>query len=139
MIAARAAAMGARRAAAVTTQRRSAQTVPRFGTEEQMKAEALEQLKARIAAQKEISKQVHHDEAAEIAEMWKWVKISFIVAFPVCVLSSMKDVFFGEHHHEDEGPKPDYMAIRSKAFPWECEDCALFDPSCWKKCRAEQA
>eukprot|EP00521_Asterionellopsis_glacialis_P017046 CAMPEP_0195291332 /NCGR_PEP_ID=MMETSP0707-20130614/7704_1 /TAXON_ID=33640 /ORGANISM="Asterionellopsis glacialis, Strain CCMP134" /LENGTH=138 /DNA_ID=CAMNT_0040351637 /DNA_START=40 /DNA_END=456 /DNA_ORIENTATION=+ len=138
MIAARTVANGARRAAVVTTQRRSAQTVPRFGTEEQMKAEALEQLKARIAAQKEISKQVHHDEAAEIAEMWKWVKISFAVAFPVCVLSSIKDLF-ADHPHEKEGPKPDYMAIRSKAFPWECEDCALFDPKCWKKCRAEQA
>lgn len=104
-----------------------------------MKAEALEQIKARLAHQKMLaatSTHMSHDE--EVDEMWKWIKISFIVAFPVCVLSAAKDIILGDHGHGEHGPQPDYMKIRKKEFPWECEDCALFDTACWKKCKAEK-
>lgn len=137
-IGSRVAVVAARRTAAVVAQRRGvAQTVPKVGSLDQMEAEALEQLKARIAVQKEIFQHQHKSDAEEMDEMWKWVKISLMVALPVCVLASFKDILFGDHHHPDEGPQPDYMKIRNKEFPWECEDCALFDSQCWKQCRAE--
>ena len=126
------------RRGAMTVQRRSNQTVPKMGSPAEMEAEAIAQLRARVRRQKEIMDATHHSEAEEIAEMWKWIKISFIVAAPVCVLSIAKDVLFVDHVHRPEGPLPDYMAIQVKEFPWECETCALFDLDCWKKCRAEQ-
>ena len=105
-----------------------------------MKSEALEQIKARIAYQKELAANSGgHSHEEEVVEMWKWVWISFMVGFPICVASSVKDVLFEEHHGHDDSPKPDYMAIRNKAYPWQCEDCALFDAACWKKCRTEGA
>jgi len=104
-----------------------------------MEAEAIAQLRARVRRQKEIMDATTHSEAEEVAEMWKWIKVSFIVAFPVCVLSVVKDLTLIDHPHRKEGPQPDYMAIQVKEFPWECENCALFDLECWKKCRAEQA
>jgi cytochrome c oxidase subunit 6a len=130
----------ASRSAAAALQRRSATTVPRYGSEEAMKKDALEQIQARLAYQKELkSKHGGHSHAEEVDEMWKWVKISFAVGFPICFISSMKDVLFGEHDHAPHGPLPDYMKIRTKAFPWECDDCALFDSACWKACKAEKA
>ena len=104
-----------------------------------MKKDALEQLRARIAHQKEIEAAHHKSHAEEVDEMWKWIKISIVIAFPVCVASSFKDIIFGEDHgHPHEGPQPEYMHIRNKSFPWECEDCELFNLKCWKQCRAEQ-
>eukprot|EP00559_Dactyliosolen_fragilissimus_P004714 CAMPEP_0184862212 /NCGR_PEP_ID=MMETSP0580-20130426/6702_1 /TAXON_ID=1118495 /ORGANISM="Dactyliosolen fragilissimus" /LENGTH=104 /DNA_ID=CAMNT_0027359969 /DNA_START=531 /DNA_END=845 /DNA_ORIENTATION=+ len=103
-----------------------------------MQKEVVAQLRARIALQKEIESG-NHSHAEELNEMWKWVKISIMVAAPVCVLTVAKDIVLGEHAHRKEGPLPDYMNIRNKPFPWECEDCALFDQKCWDKCRAEKA
>mmetsp|Transcript_3305 Transcript_3305/g.6217 ORF Transcript_3305/g.6217 Transcript_3305/m.6217 type:complete len:145 (+) Transcript_3305:49-483(+) len=127
-----------RRTAFQTAQRRSNQTVPKLGSVEEMEAEAIAQLRARVRRQKEIMDATQHSETEEIAEMWKWIKISFVVAVPVCVLSIAKDVLFVDHVHRPHGPLPDYMEIQVKEFPWECETCALFDLECWKKCRAEQ-
>ncbi|KAL9178749.1 hypothetical protein ACHAXT_003880 [Thalassiosira profunda] len=127
------------RQARTPVQRRSNQTVPLMGTPAEMEAEAIAQLRARVRRQKEIMDATQHSEAEEIAEMYKWIKISAIVATPVCVLSIVKDVLFVPHPHRLPGPEPDYMAIQVKEFPWECETCALFDLGCWKKCRAEQA
>jgi cytochrome c oxidase subunit 6a len=123
------------------TQRRGAQTVPRLGTEEQMKAEALEQIKARLAYQKELmkTKDPKHQLDEEIHEMYKWVKLSFMVGLPICLVSLIFSFTMEEHHHRAEGALPEYLAIRKKEFPWECGDCALFDLDCWKKCRAEKA
>lgn len=104
-----------------------------------MKQEVIAQLRARIARQKEIEKAVHKSEAEELDEMWKWVKISLLIAGPVCVLTSLKDILTIEHEHRKPGPEPDYMKIRTKPFPWECEDCELFNRECWAKCRAEKA
>ena len=127
------------RRGALAVQRRSNQTVPRLGTQAEMEAEAVAQLRARVRRQKEIMDATQHSETEEIAEMWKWIKISFIVAAPVCVLSVLKDLLFVPHAHRPHGPLPDYMDIQVKEFPWECETCALFDLECWKKCRAEKA
>ena len=123
------------------TQRRSAQTVPRLGTEEQMKAEALEQIKARIAYQKEImkAKDPANQLQEEIHEMYKWVKVSFMVGLPICVASLIFSFAMEEHAHKPEGELPEYIAVRHKEYPWECSDCDLFDLACWKKCRAEKA
>lgn len=122
------------------SQRRSAQTVPRMGTEEQMKAEALEQIRARIRYQKSLEQSKGHSQAEEADEMWKWIRITFYVGFPVCVIGLIKDqLFFSDHGHGYEGPMPDYLAINNKAFPWECEMCPLFDSKCWAKCRADRA
>ena len=131
--------LSAARTGAAMTQRRSNQTVPRLGTQAEMEAEAIAHLRARVRRQKEIKDATHVSEAEELEEMWKWVKISAVVAAPVCVLSVFKDVFFVGHAHRPHGPLPDYMNIQVKEFPWECETCALFDLECWKKCRAEQA
>lgn len=113
--------------------------MPKLGSEEAMKKEALEQIKARIAKQKDIEKGMHVNHADEVAEMWKWIKISILVATPICVLSVVKDLTLVEHPHRKHGPEPDYMRIRNKEFPWECSDCELFNSECWKKCRAEKA
>jgi cytochrome c oxidase subunit 6a len=105
-----------------------------------MKAEALEQIRARIRYQKSLEKNHSHSQEHEAEEMWKWIRITFYVGFPVCVIGLIKDqLFFSDHGHHHEGPSPDYLAINNKAFPWECETCPLFDAKCWAKCRAERA
>ncbi|CAB9498106.1 expressed unknown protein [Seminavis robusta] len=126
--------------AARNSQRRSAQTVPRMGTEEQMKAEALEQIKARVAYQKELmkTKDPKHQLDEEIHEMYKWVKVSFMVGAPICLASFIFSFAMEAHHTRPDGELPEYMAVRHKEFPWECSDCALFDLGCWKQCRAEK-
>lgn len=139
MLAARTLTRSVVRQGAANIQRRSNQTVPRLGTQAEMEAEAIAQLRARVRRQKEIMDATTHSHEEEMAEMWKWVKISAVVAAPVCVLSVLKDMLFVGHTHRPEGPLPDYMNIQVKEFPWECETCALFDLHCWKKCRAEKA
>lgn len=105
-----------------------------------MKAEALEQIKARIAYQKELMKTkdpAHHMEE-EVAEMYKWIKVTFMVGLPICAVSLFFSFATEEHHHKPEGELPEYIAVRHKEYPWECPDCDLFDLQCWKKCRAEK-
>ncbi|KAL7466747.1 hypothetical protein ACHAXS_007030 [Conticribra weissflogii] len=131
--------LSAARTGAAVTQRRSNQTIPKLGTPAEMEAEAIAHLRARVRRQKEIMDATHKSEAEEVEEMWKWIKISAVVAAPVCVLSILKDMFFVEHSHRPHGPLPEYMNIQTKEFPWECESCALFDLECWKKCREERA
>ena len=63
-----------------------------------MTKDAVEQLKARIAYQRELEAAHHHSHQEEVDEMWKWIKISFIIAFPVCVFSAVKDIVFGEEY-----------------------------------------
>jgi len=123
-----------------TQQFRSVMTVPRLDESvEVMQKEAIEQIRTRIAKQKAIEAGTHISHAEEEAEMWKWIKITFAVAIPICVLSVFKDTFLIEHPHRKHEPEPDYMRIRNKPFPWECDDCELFNNECWAKCRAEKA
>ena len=99
------------------------------------RAEYMAQLAARIAAQKTHH---HYDQAEELSEAAKWFRICAIVALPLCALSSVKDILFGEHEHGHEGVPPEYMHILNKDYPWECKECALFDRKCWKECRAKE-
>jgi cytochrome c oxidase subunit 6a len=121
----------------LTGRRGMAQTVPRVGTQAQMEAEALQQIKARIAYQKEIMKSQHGLEE-EVHEMWRWVNITFWVALPIVAVSCLYSFVFDEHHHRESGPLPEYMVIRNKEYPWQCDACDLFDMKCWKKCKAEK-
>lgn len=122
----------------ITMSRRSAQTTPSLGSEEAMKQEAIASIQARIAAQKEFAKNSGHKTIPEeVDEMWKWIKISLFVALPAVGLSYIKDFFVPHPHKKDI--EVDYMKIRNKPFPWECEDCDLFDLDCWKACRAAKA
>jgi len=118
---------------------RSVQTVPKIGTEAEMQAEAIEQVRARIAYQKEVlAANPHKSFDEEWDELWLWIKISLFVGGPGCGLMLIKDAAIEEHHHRSDGPMPEYMNIRSKEFPWECDQCPFFDLDCWKKCRAEK-
>ena len=118
---------------------RSIQTVPKIGTEAEMQAEAIEQVRARIAYQKEVmAANPHKSFDEEWDELWLWIKISIFVGGPGCVLMMFKDAAIEEHHHRPEGPLPEYMSIRAKEFPWECDQCPFFDLECWKECRAEK-
>lgn len=128
-----------RRQALALQQRRNAQTVPRLGTEAEMQAEAVSQIRARVAYQKELIKAHEHSMEEEIAEMWRWVNISFWVAIPVTILSGIYSITMDEHPHRVDQGVPEYMKIRSKEFPWQCGDCDFFDGKCWKQCRAEQS
>mmetsp|Transcript_3118 Transcript_3118/g.6728 ORF Transcript_3118/g.6728 Transcript_3118/m.6728 type:complete len:147 (+) Transcript_3118:161-601(+) len=129
-----------RGAANAALKTRSIQTVPRIGTEAEMQAEAVEQVRARIAYQKEIlAANPHKSHDEEWTELWTWIKISIFVCVPGCVAMVAKDLAIEEHHHRPDGPLPEYMSIRSKEFPWECDQCPLFDLNCWKKCREEQS
>lgn len=121
----------------VVRSRTMAEYVPAFGSEEAMKAQAIEQIRARVRYQKELLASKHHHNDQE--EMWRWLNVTFFVGLPVCLLSCLYTYFFDEHPHRLEDPLPEYMAIRSKEFPWECGECDLFDLKCWKKCRAEKA
>merc|ERR1719356_1550012 len=116
--------------------RRSAQTVPKVDTAESMQKQAIEQIRARVQYQKEIMARnhEHHNYEKEVDEMYKWIKITILVAVPFCVISSIYS-YFDDHHHRHEGAEPDYLRIRTKEFPWECSDCDLLDYPCWKKCR----
>ena len=116
-----------------------ATTVPRLGTEAEMLKDATEQIRARVQYQKELMKAKGHHAEEDVAEMWRWLNITFWVALPVCFASALYTVFFDVHAHRVDGELPEYMHVRSKEFPWECSDCDLFDMACWKKCRAEKA
>jgi len=123
-----------------STQFRSVQTVPKIGTEAEMQAEAVEQIRARIAYQKEVmAANPHKSHDEEWDELWLWIKISLFVGGPGTFLMMGKDAIIEEHHHRPDGPMPEYMNIRAKEFPWECDQCPLFDLDCWKKCRADKA
>lgn len=115
-----------------------AQTVPALGTEKEMVEQAVEQIRARVKYQKElIAAQSHgHD---DVDEMWKWLNYTFMFGLPICLSSIVYSFIFDEHPHRFEAPLPEYMAIRSKEFPWECGECDLFDLTCWKKCRAAKS
>lgn len=129
-----------RRGAARSSQFRSVQTVPKIGTEAEMQAEAIEQVRARIAYQKEVmAANPHKSHDEEWKELWTWINISIFVGGPGCLLMMAKDAAIEEHHHRPEGALPEYMSIRSKEFPWECDQCPLFELDCWKKCREEKA
>merc|ERR1711862_290176 len=117
-------------------QQRNAQTVPNYGTIEEMKADAIAQIRARVEKQEAIVAATSHPVEEEIDEMWKWMKVGFFIAAPVCILAVCKDILQHHDHHAAEGPQPDYMKIRSKAFPWECDDCSLFDRECHRLCKA---
>ena len=120
--------------------RRTVRTVPRLGSKEEMEAEAVAQIRARLAYQKELeAANPHKSFQEEWHEMWTWVKISVYVCVPLCVTMIVKDLVMIEHEHRPEGELPEYMGIRHKEFPWECDQCDLFDISCWKKCRAAKA
>merc|ERR1719223_633511 len=124
---------GARRGA-----RRDYVTTPMQGDRDAMRKEAVKQLQERIAQQKQVvENQGHKSHAEEVEEMWTWIKLSLYVAVPVCLVSAAKDLVM-EHPHE-KGLDVDYMKIRNKPFPWECDDCSLFDNKCWAACRAEKA
>lgn len=112
--------------------------VPKLGTEAEMQQQAIEQIRARVKYQKELTKLKEHSHEEEISEMWRWVKITFMVALPITGLSMAYSLLFDVHPHRFEGELPEYMKIRAKEFPWECGDCDLFDLKCWKKCRAEK-
>jgi cytochrome c oxidase subunit 6a len=119
---------------------RSIQTVPKIGTEAEMQAEVIQQVKARIAYQKEVmAANPHKSHDEEWEELWLWIKISIFVGGPGCFMMMAKDVAIEEHHHRPHGPLPEYMGIRSKEFPWECDQCPFFDLECWKECRNEKA
>lgn len=102
-----------------------------------MQAEAAQQIRARVQYQKELMKSKDHGHE-DVAEMWRWVNITFWVGLPICGLSVLYSFFFDEHPHRFDGELPEYMKVRSKEFPWECSDCDFFDLKCWKKCRAEK-
>jgi hypothetical protein len=128
----------ASRQALTIVQRRGAQTVPKIGTPSAMQAEAIEQIRARVAYQKELMAGSAHGVEEELHHMWQWINISFMVGIPICLLSVGYSYFFDEHHHRNEGPLPEYMNVRNKEFPWDCDQCDLFDTTCWKKCKAEK-
>ena len=77
------------------------------------------------------------NDAAEEVEKWKKISIG---ATGLVVLMSLKEfVGLASHGHDhDDHPKPDYMRVRTKPFPWECSDCSLFDTDCFNKCKAER-
>jgi cytochrome c oxidase subunit 6a len=133
-------AMGARRTPTMAMgTRRSVTTVPRLGTEAEMQSEAVAQIRARIAYQKEImAANPHKSHSEEWNELWLWIKISLFICGPGCILGVTKDLLFEVHHHRPEENLPEYMGIRKKEFPWECDQCDIFHLECWKKCRAEK-
>jgi len=80
-------------------------------------------------------------------EMQKWKKYSLTIAIPSSIIlmgvnAYIHFVVHADHDHHDEEEKPpptSYMQIRTKAFPWECEDCGLFEMDCIAKCKAKMA
>ena len=45
-------------------------------------------------------------------------------------------ILHATHEHGHEQPAYPYMKIRGKAFPWDAEDCDLFDMECKRKWKA---
>ena len=45
-------------------------------------------------------------------------------------------VFATEEHGHAPSSAVSYMKIRDgKPFPWECDDCGLFETACWDECK----
>ena len=123
-------------AAAAVLQRRTIMSVPAVGTEKEMTDQAIEQIRARVKYQKELIQAHEHDSHDDTGEMWRWLNLSFFVGLPIVLASGLYSVVFDKHSHRIEGPLPDFMAVRSKEFPWQCGECDLFDLNCWKECKA---
>ena len=67
----------------------------------------------------------------------RWLQVSKIGVGVVGAVTAYVVVVEATHsHHHEEKPEYEHLKIRTKAFPWSCEDCALFDTACWKKCRS---
>ena len=82
---------------AASAPRRSMQVVPRLGSEADMTKEAVQQIRARVDYQKALLAAKGHSQAAELAEMWRWVNITFWVGVPIVLLSGFYSAFFDEH------------------------------------------
>jgi hypothetical protein len=121
----------------VLSSQRSIVTIPKLGTPEEMQAQAIQQLRERVRYQKDLMAATQHSHEEEVAEMFRWIRITFMVGLPICVASALYSTFFDEHPHRVE-ETPEYMHVRSKEFPWQCGDCDFFDRKCWKECKAAQ-
>lgn len=67
-----------------------------------------------------------------------WRKATYI-ALPLIGLFGLYQVYLIQvngHVHRDE-IEWDHLKIRTKAFPWECSDCDLFDRACHRACKKE--
>mmetsp|Transcript_142 Transcript_142/g.374 ORF Transcript_142/g.374 Transcript_142/m.374 type:complete len:107 (-) Transcript_142:44-364(-) len=78
-------------------------------------------------------------DAAEAAiEMAKWTKYSYAAIAGVTALTCYVGVIEYQHlmhPHPHEVPAYSHLKIRSKPYPWDCPDCNLFEPACWKACK----
>jgi hypothetical protein len=65
--------------------------------------------------------------------------LSFAVMIAGCAVVMAGNVWYiSTHEHAHGTPKEvPYMHIRSKPFPWACNDCELFNGDCWKEARGE--
>jgi len=78
------------------------------------------------------------EQAAAGAALWK--NISFGGIAFCFALGAYEYKVHLDHHH---GPKFEHEAnaypfrkMRTKAFPWDCPDCGLFESECWKACKS---
>eukprot|EP00898_Chlorokybus_atmophyticus_P003079 jgi/Chlat1/3772/Chrsp259S03910 len=69
-----------------------------------------------------------HDHEAEIAEMDKWRKLTYVGVVVTSIYMVYTLGFNQEHHGEHGKPKYPYLHIRNKAFPWG--PCGLFETHC---------
>ena len=62
-----------------------------------MKADAVQQIRSRVEYQKSLLQAKGHSHAEEVAEMWRWVNITFMVGIPIVFASAFYSMFFDEH------------------------------------------
>mmetsp|Transcript_37750 Transcript_37750/g.97389 ORF Transcript_37750/g.97389 Transcript_37750/m.97389 type:complete len:101 (-) Transcript_37750:177-479(-) len=72
-----------------------------------------------------------------MSEMKTWTFISggMMVAVAAAVVANFTGA---SHESHEEKPQLAYMRQRKVQFPWECNDCTLFDSECKKKFRESQ-
>lgn len=51
-------------------------------------------------------------------------------------LLTVYNIVAHDHDHARHGLP--YQKIRSKPYPWACNDCNLFEGDCWKECKANK-
>ena len=75
--------------------------------------------------------------AEHIKTMDTWRKFTFMT-LPILGIVGVANIYIHmTHEHHEVEKKYAYNDIRKKKFPWQCDDCALFDRACHRKCKAE--
>jgi hypothetical protein len=91
--------------------------------------------RAVTTGRRNFSAEQFHADHVKTMENWKKYTYMGLPVIGGLLVFNVYLHFAHGHHHSDVTYS--YQKIRSKAFPWSCPDCALFDQDCWNACKGK--